>query len=552
MDVRAKPPGALRLCFNGCANEQMGYGTSVAQPATAMVPAAGAQSVLLATEGTFPFHNGGVSTWCQALTRRLTDVDFHLVAVTRHPYLAAKYTLPPNVRSLTPVPLWGTGDPAEFGQDRSWLDYVRRRRSANSAEIEQNFLPSYERLVGEVVDPVLPPRRLGVVLLRLHLFLRHADYHLANTHPGAWETFDRITRDRFFHTFPGEAPPSVGEVRDAWRLLYRLLLPLALDPPRTSLTHSAAAALCSLPCIMAKLRWGTPFLLTEHGIYLREQYLHLGRSTTSLFTRWFLYRLVSTIVDLNYAFADLVCAACEANTRWERWRNVNPERLRVIYNGVDPDKFSPGVREPNPRPTIVSVGLLSPLKGQLDLIDAAAIVREQIPDVVVRFYGSVLSDGYQTQCEERIKALGLENQVTLEGFTASPVTVLRHADVVALPSLSEAFPYALVEAMMTGAAIVATDVGGVREALGETGRIVPARDPQALAGAILSLLRSPEDRAMLGLRARERAAGSFTEDRFVGAYRSAYSELIMGAGDPLPAVAGDAPQTEVDQNVARA
>src|SRR4029079_6767906 len=108
-----------------------------------------------------------------------------------------------------------------------------------------------------------------------------------------------------------------------WRTLYRLLLPLAIDVPHVDVTHSSAAAFCSLPCVMAKLRDGTPFLLTEHGVYLREQYLHLDRNARSPFSRWFLSRLTTAIVDLSYAFADQISPVCEYNTRWERWRNVD-------------------------------------------------------------------------------------------------------------------------------------------------------------------------------------------------------------------------------------
>src|SRR4029079_13182067 len=142
----------------------------------------------------------------------------------------------------------------------------------------------------------------------------------------------------------------------------------------------------SLPCVMAKLRDGTPFLLTEHGVYLREQYLHLDRNARSPFSRWFLSRLTTAIVDLSYAFADQISPVCEYNTRWERWRNVDPGRIKVIYNGADADRFHPAPRPPNVRPTVVSIGRIGPLKGQLDFIEAAAQVHAKIPDAIFRIY----------------------------------------------------------------------------------------------------------------------------------------------------------------------
>ena len=126
-------------------------------------------SVLLATEGTYPYHRGGVSTWCDTLTTKLSEVDFTLLAITMHPYLDAQYRLAPNVGELITVPLWGTEDPAEYGRHATFADYLRRWSSTTTRALEEGYLPMYERLLREIVSPVLPPRSLGLVLLRLQV-----------------------------------------------------------------------------------------------------------------------------------------------------------------------------------------------------------------------------------------------------------------------------------------------------------------------------------------------------------------------------------------------
>ena len=277
---------------------------------------------------------------------------------------------------------------------------------------------------------------------------------------------------------------------------------------------------------MSKLRWNTPYLLTEHGVYLREQYLNLGRSVRSRFVRWFLFRLMNTINDVNYAFADQISPVCRYNTRWEVWRHAEPERIRVIYNGVNPAKFYPAARTANARPTVANVGLIFPLKGQRDLIEAAALVRERVPNVEFRLYGSPSDDTYYRECRERVAALQLEQTVVFAGTTKEPWSVFQQADVVVNASVSEAFPYAVVEAMLTGAAVVATDVGGVREAIGETGLLVHPRDPIGMAEAIVTLLEAKDQREQLGREARERALRWFTEERFVQEYRASYAQLV--------------------------
>jgi glycosyltransferase involved in cell wall biosynthesis len=486
-------------------------------------------SVLLSTEGTYPYHRGGVSTWCHALTNELADIDFTVLAITMHPYLEPQYALAPNVRHVITVPLWGTEDPAEYGHHAAFPDYLQRRWATTRQDVEQEYVPAYESFLDEIVAPAMGPRALGLTLLRMHQYFRHFDYHRTHARPEVWKTFVSVMQRAWRRQYPDEPAPSVADLVDASRLLHRLMLPLAVDVPRVDLTHSAAAAFCGLPCIMAKLRWKTPYLLTEHGVYLREQYLNLGRSVKSLFVRWFLFRLMNTINDVNYAFADQISPVCQYNTRWEVWRHAEPERIRVIYNGVNPDKFYPAARAHQGRPTVVNVGLIFPLKGQLDLIEAAALVRKTVPNVEFQLHGSPSDEDYYCECRQRVQDLELENHVVFAGTTKEPWSVLQQADVVVNASVSEAFPYAVVEAMLTKAAIVATDVGGVREAIGDTGLLVYPRDPVALAEAIGTLLSWPEGRERLGARARDRALRWFTEQRFVEAYRSSYGRLVNPA-----------------------
>ena len=393
--------------------------------------------------------------------------------------------------------------------------------------VARQFLPDYIRLLRELTPARSDPASVASVVDRLHEHFREFDYHRTMTDRVVWDAFGSIVADVWLREDSSRPAPSLGELAEAWRLLYRLLTVLAAPIPRTDLTHAAAAAFCGLPCVIAKLRWRTPYLLTEHGVYVREQYLNVSRSIRSSFVRWFLLRLISAIADLNYAFADQVSPVCRYNTRWERWRGVENGRIRVIYNGVDPVRFSPPSepRPPSTRPLVVNVGLIFPLKGQLDLIEAAALVRRDVPDVEVRLYGSPSDAEYDAQCRARVRELGLESTVVFAGTTKEPWDVYRQADVVAVASISEAFPYSVIESMLTGAAIVATDVGGVREALGPSGVLVNPRDPAALAKAILRLLSSPATRRQLGEAARARALRYFTEDKFVAEYRGSYLRL---------------------------
>jgi len=166
------------------------------------------------------------------------------------------------------------------------------------------------------------------------------------------------------------------------------------------------------------------------------------------------------------------------------------------------------------------------LKGQLDLIEVAALLKPKFDNLEVRFYGAPTDSEYFDACMCKVAEFELDNCVTFAGSTKEPWRVYSDADVMAFPSISEAFPYAVVEAMSCGAAIVATDVGGVREALGDCGLLVPARTPHAMADAISFLLRNTAERERLGQMARGRVLRHFTEEEFLNSYGSTYRKLL--------------------------
>ena len=482
-------------------------------------------SVLLATEGTYPFSRGGVSTWCDRLTRGLPDIDFNLLAVVTSPFEQLKYELAPNVQSVMKIPQWGLLQPAEYSRHHSPTRVLAQRWNTSSEIIGAKFEPLFERFLALILAGECDKSELGSLLLEMQVYFQLHDYTSTMNSRRAWELFRQAVAATYSFRPPATENPSFGELKQAYRLLYHLLIVLHFPIPKADISHSSAASFCGMPCILAKLVDGTPYLLTEHGVYLREQYLNLRNYIKSFFVRWFLYRLVRSVVELNYHFADQISPVCAYNARWEEHLGASPDRIKVMYNGVDPQKFHRCEREPNPRPLVATMGLIYPLKGQLDLISAASLLKPNYSNLEVRFYGNASDQGYFDACKKSVSDLELEQHVTFAGSTTEPWKVYSNADVMAFASISEAFPYVVVEAMLCGAAIVATDVGGVREALGECGLLVPAKSPRQMADAIAFLLDHPAERERLGRLAQARALEYFTEERFLDSYRTTYKSL---------------------------
>ncbi len=484
-------------------------------------------TVLLTTEGTYPFHKGGVGTWCHVLTTQLPEIDFKIFAIVANPYLKEHYELTPNIKQVIKVPLWGIDDPVEYSWRHPFSQAFKSKIKTGETTITQKFIPLFQSFLEAIVFQDVEIDRLGGILVGLYEYFQVYDYHKTMTSPQVWHSFQDFSLNWLASN--DQETPLLVDVTESMRLLYRFLITIHVPVPHTDITHSSAAAFCGLPCVIAKLQRGTPYLLTEHGINIREQYLNLNRSIPSAFVRRFLYRLMASVVKLNYHYADQISPVCEYNARWERWWGVPAEKIKVIYNGADPEKFHPTPPVEKARPQVMNMGLIFPLKGQLDLIEAAAIVREKISDVEFRFYGKASDEEYFAQCQKLVEKYHLEKTINWAGFTSEPWRAYSEADVVAMASISEGFPYAVIEAMLSGATIVSTDVGGVSEALGDTGLLVQANRPQELAAAILKLLQlSDSQRREFGQRACNRALKLFTQQKFLAEHQNSYSQLIKG------------------------
>jgi glycosyltransferase involved in cell wall biosynthesis len=188
----------------------------------------------------------------------------------------------------------------------------------------------------------------------------------------------------------------------------------------------------------------------------------------------------------------------------------------VIHNAVEVESFAARAETTGP-PRIVSIGRLAYPKDFVTLLAALARV-----DADYRV--SLVGDGPDAaEVAATVEARGLSDRVELVGAQGTVTELLARSDVFVLSSRSEGFPVSILEAMAAGLPVVATDVGGVAEAVvdAETGILVPAADQQALAAALERLLADHELRRRLGGAGRTRALRLFDTPR----YRAAHVDL---------------------------
>lgn len=485
-------------------------------------------SVLLTTEGTYPFHQGGVSTWCDALVKQMGAVDFTILAIITDPFISQKYTLPDSAK-LVRIPLWGTDEPSEHLHVPFGSTYMAKQRTT-SGVILQRFIPLFDEFVREILASEKNSEHLGSILLRLYDFFQEFDYKVAFKSPVTWERYKALIREAAHDSTSGLREPDMYSAIQSLGWLYRFFNVLNTRVPESAVAHATAAAFCGIPCVIAKLKYKTPFILTEHGVYLREQYLSLSKRGYSSFLNTFLIRLIWSVTRLNYDFADQISPVCRYNTRWEYKVTDRHERIRMIYNGVDYRPYARVAPRDRERPTVVTVARIDPIKDLRTLILTAAVVRRTIPDVLFLVYGSVTVPEYFEQCEQWIEEQSLTDTVKFMGHTTDMVAAYDAGDVVLQTSISEAFPYSVIEAMLAGKPIVATAVGGVPEAIANTGVLCYPGDAEGLAQAVLHLLNDHAARFEMGEEARRRALNLFTLERSLQEYMRSYIRLaVVGA-----------------------
>jgi glycosyltransferase involved in cell wall biosynthesis len=319
---------------------------------------------------------------------------------------------------------------------------------------------------------------------------------------------------------------SVLDARVALGLIEHQLRPLFVTPPEADLCHATANGLSVLLALGAHWAHDTPLVISEHGIYLRERYLAFGSHQFSFPVRSILLRFYKMLTWAGYQIAGRIAPGSEYNRQWLEANGAAPDRIHPVYNGVDAESFVVSPSEPE-IPTLVWLGRIDPLKDVETLIRSFALVREKLPEARLRIFGgaSAENEEYLDRCVALRDSLDLAGAATFEGRVDSVTDAYHAGHAVLLTSISEGFPYTLIEAMASGMPTVATDVGGVREATGEAGLIVPPQSPEAMAEACLLLLSDADLRKSMGHAARARILSMFTLEQSLAVFSDLYREV---------------------------
>ncbi len=255
---------------------------------------------------------------------------------------------------------------------------------------------------------------------------------------------------------------------------------------------------------LAAARLGIPHLWHSRGLF------DTGFPPSYFSDLEFIFGVVDLLAD------GVICVSRTVREQTDAYCRLAPRH--VVYDGFDLAGFlaSPTVPrdallqrlglDPDVR-IVASLGGLQRRKGQLDLVDAFASLAGRTHDLCLVLAGGHNDEEYVRALVEAIARHGLAGRVSLPGGLSDPLSLLRAAEVVVQPSLSEGFGLGVLEAAAAARPVVATRCGGPEEVLedGVSGLLVPPADPSALARALDSLLGDPERARRIGEAAALRA-----------------------------------------------
>lgn len=498
--------------------------------------------IALLTEGGYPYPAGDTWAWCDRLVRGIPDHDIDVYALTPDTSRGAPLQLPPHVRA---VRTWPSAEPGPADRGGLRARAVRRRFLGHyrllaaaltmrpAADLADRFSSGLRGLAALALDTGALP-----ALLRSETAVRALE---AACHA------------------PGADPLVAGaRVRDllvAAGALERALRPLSAPwyapdaLAAADLCHATAGGTTALPGVVAARLWGTPLLLTEYAVRLREHYLGgdaVGLPPCARAVAAAFHRLLAAEA---YRTAALITPGNAHIRRWQERCGADPAKIRTVHPGMAAGRLAaigeaaesadPG-RPGDEEPTLVWVGRVEPAKDVAGLLHAFAAVRDEHPAARLRLVSRGGDDpGYLAHCRTLAARLLPDQAADTPAPGGGPVSfeetgapgaattadAYAAAGIVVLSSAVEGFPVTLVEAMLCGRATVSTDVGAVREVIGGTGLIVPPGDPRAFAEACAQLLRDPRRRARLGAAARARALELFTAEQNTAAFRGIYRDL---------------------------
>lgn len=303
---------------------------------------------------------------------------------------------------------------------------------------------------------------------------------------------------------------------------------------RFDLYHSASAGYAGIWAALQHVLYGSPFLMSEHGIYTREREEEIIKAdwVKGVYKDLWIGQF-NKIGKCCYDYANKVVALYEDARQFELSLGCKAEKTLVIPNGMNPAQFASCPCK-DPDDPYINLGALlrvAPIKDVKTMINAFALAKQSEPRLKLWIMGDLEeAPEYAAECRELVEALGVRD-VMFTGVVYA-ADYIGKMDIMLLSSLSEGQPFTILEAFTAKRPFIATNVGNCRGLLegefddfGAAGAVVPIMNERLMAREILRLARNPELRARMGETGFKRVCAHYDENDCYGRYHDLYFEL---------------------------
>lgn len=491
--------------------------------------------ILLILEGTYPYVSGGVATWVHQLIQLFPKYTFGAVFLGGLPqdYKGMQYTLPKNLTHLE----------AHYLFELKAEDTTPKPPASREAFSE--ILCTHKQLKSsEPVD-------FKALAHQLNAHYEKTDHVGLNDFLHGRQAFDFVTEQYDAGCPQASFLDYFWSIRNM-HIPITKLLNLVGKTPKAKVIHSISTGYAGFLGAMLSEHDKTPYILTEHGIYIKERKIDLlqhqwvaanyfkdirdEKSKEYLMRLWISF--FETIGKFCYAAANPIISLFPAYQAQQIHYGALPERTRIVPNCINLASM-PMTKKRTPdteAPIIAFIGRVVPIKDVKNFIRAMVVVFQTIPNATAWIVGSTDEDpGYYKECQDLVNVLSLKEKVQFKGRQKTS-EILQQIDLCVLSSISEGLPLVVLESFASGVPMVCTDVGACRElicgatpddqALGQAGVIVNIADSNALAAGMLALLTDPALWQSSQSIGHLRVKTFYNEPDFLTSYESIYEKAM--------------------------
>lgn len=486
--------------------------------------------VCLILEGSYPYVQGGVSSWVQNLILSHRELTFWIVAIIPLNYNESyKYQPPSNLLGVYNLRIQKIHDGKK--------NVCKTKQNEIIDKIKKCLLGIYIDKDINYFDQLLKYLKQEKAIIGKNLLFSSTV---------SWE----IIKDMYVKTLNNS---SFLDYFWSWRILFGGLFSILFSElPKASCYHAISTGYAGIYLAKAHFETNRPCMITEHGIYTNERRIEISTAswlysqspfslsianthrTSGLQEMW--SEIFSVYSKFTYESSKYITTLFEGNRKLQIADGAEYSKTSIIPNGINYDKFSSIPRKQHVRPTVALIGRVVQIKDIKTYIQSLAILKKNIPDIVGYLIGSQDEEPlYAKECFELVKYLGLDNTIVFTG-NQDISDYLGKIDILVLTSLSEAQPLVILEGGAAGIPSIATDVGSCRELiegtedehpkLGDGGIVVPLSNHEEIAASMLTLLTNKEFYDECSRVMKQRVKTYYTSDLQHERYQKIYDDMI--------------------------